>query len=57
MAVAKVSKRSPTVTTTSGFRISNIVGNSTSRAVRRGGNSWTYTPRGYTPERNAETGT
>lgn len=34
-----------------------IVGNSTSRAVRRGGNNWTYTPRGYTPERNAETGT
>ncbi len=34
-----------------------IVGNSTSRAMRRGGNRWTYTPRGYAPKHNAETGT
>jgi cobalt-precorrin 5A hydrolase/precorrin-3B C17-methyltransferase len=34
-----------------------IVGNSTSRAVHRGGDHWVYTPRGYTPERNAGTGT
>lgn len=34
-----------------------IVGNTSSRAVRRGGKSWAYTPRGYTPERDTETGT
>ena len=34
-----------------------IIGNTTSRAVRRGGNSWAYTPRGYAPARSTETGT
>jgi cobalt-precorrin 5A hydrolase/precorrin-3B C17-methyltransferase len=34
-----------------------IVGNTTSRAVRRGAGSWAYTPRGYAPERTEETGT
>ena len=34
-----------------------IVGNSASRAVRRGGANWVYTPRGYAPARKAETGT
>jgi len=34
-----------------------IVGNSTSRAMRRGADNWVYTPRGYAPIRNAETGT
>ena len=34
-----------------------IVGNRTSRAVRRGADTWVYAPRGYAPECNAETGT
>ena len=32
-----------------------IIGNSESRAVSRGADNWVYAPRGYTPQRTAET--